>query len=124
MNTPNPSDTQNDLSRVLEKITEIASASTKGDYIYIYRGESKCHGKVCSGLYREYEADIEAEYFDIAIVQEEILLQTIKAFHLPLCYRHRRPTVRYWAKRGDSEFPQIFIHPILQSTLTKYTVLK
>ena len=73
MNTPNPSDTQTDLSRVLEKITEIANASANGDYIYIYRGESKGHDKVSSNLYREYEADIEAENFDIAIVQEEIL---------------------------------------------------
>ena len=39
----------------------------------IYRGESKCHKKVSSNLYREYETDIEAENFDIAAVQEEIL---------------------------------------------------
>ena len=56
---------------VLEKITEIAEKSATGDYIY--RGESKCHGKVRSALYREYETDIEAENFDIAVVQEEIL---------------------------------------------------
>ena len=71
MNTPNPSDTQTDLSRVLEKITEIANASANG--AYIYRGESKIHDKVSSNLYREYEKDVEAEHFDIAIVQAEIL---------------------------------------------------
>ena len=71
MNTPNPSNTQTDLSRVLAKITEIAEKSANGNYIY--RGESKCHKKVCSGLYREYKTDIEAENFDIAVVQEEIL---------------------------------------------------
>ena len=56
---------------VLEKISEITEKSVTGDYIY--RGESKCHKKVSSNLYREYEADIEAENFDIAAVQEEIL---------------------------------------------------
>ena len=71
MNTSNGSNTQTDLSRVLAKITEITEKSATGDYIY--RGESKCHKKVSSNLYREYEADIEAENFDIATVQEEIL---------------------------------------------------
>ena len=64
--------TQNDLSSVLAKIAEIVEKSADGDYIY--RGESnKCHKKVSSNLYREYEADIEAENFDIAVVQAEIL---------------------------------------------------
>ena len=71
MNTPNTSDTQTDLSRVLEKIIEITTASANGNYIY--RGESKCHKKVSSNLYREYEKDVEAEHFDIKVVQEEIL---------------------------------------------------
>ena len=72
MNTPNETKAQNDLARVLAKINEIAEKSADGDYIY--RGESnKYHKKVSSGLYREYEADIEAEDFDIAVVQEEIL---------------------------------------------------
>ena len=70
MNTPNSSDTQTDLKRVLEKITEIAEKSVDGDYIY--RGESKCHDEVSSNLYREY-ADVEAEHFDIEVVQKEIL---------------------------------------------------
>ena len=62
--------TQTNLSRVLEKITEIAEKSADGDYIY--RGESKCHDEVSSNLYREY-ADVEAEHFDIEVVQKEIL---------------------------------------------------
>ena len=71
MNTPNKSNTQTDLSRVLEKITEIANASADGDYIY--RGEPECYGKVTSNLYREYKDDIEAEHFNIEVVQNEIL---------------------------------------------------
>ena len=63
MNTP--------LSRVLAKIAEIAEKSVDDDYIY--RGESKSHCQVSSNLYREYEKDIKAEYFDIEIVQNEIL---------------------------------------------------
>ena len=70
MNTPNSSDTQTDLKRVLKKITEIAEKSVDGDYIY--RGESKFHDEVSSNLYREY-ADVEAEHFDIEVVQKEIL---------------------------------------------------
>ena len=79
MNTPNPLDTQTDLSRVLEKITEIAEKSAGDDYIY--RGESKCHKKVSSNLYREYETDIEAENFDIAVVQDEILREAKEYTH-------------------------------------------
>ena len=62
---------QTDLDKVLEKINEIAKVSATGDYIY--RGETQCYEKVCSNLYREYEKDIKAEYFDMAVVQEEIL---------------------------------------------------
>ena len=71
MNTPNTSNTQTNLSRVLEKITEIANASAQGDFIY--RGEPKCHDEVSSNLYREYKDDIEAERFNIEVVQNEIL---------------------------------------------------
>ena len=79
MNTPNPSNTPTALSRVLEKITEIANASANGNYIY--RGESEIHDKVSSNLYREYKDDIEAEYFDITIVQEEILREAKEYTH-------------------------------------------
>ncbi len=65
------SDSQNELNRVLEKIQEIVEKSADGDYIY--RGEPKCHLKVSSNLYREYEKEIEADSFDIKVVQREIL---------------------------------------------------
>ena len=64
------SDSKSELSRVLEKIQEIVEKSADGDYIY--RGEPKCYPKVSSSLYREY-FDVEAEHFDIAVVQNEIL---------------------------------------------------
>ena len=71
MKTVNPDDQQTKLDRVLEKINEIAKASADGDYIY--RGEPEHNDKVSSGLYRKYLDDIEAEHFDIAVVQEGIL---------------------------------------------------
>ena len=69
MNTQ--SDTRSELSRVLQKICEIAEKSVDGDYIF--RGESRFYGKVVSSLYRQYEYDIEADDFDIEFVQKEIL---------------------------------------------------
>ena len=69
MNTQ--SDPQNELSRVLQKICEIAEKSVDGDYIF--RGESRFYGKVVSSLYRQYDYDIEADDFDIEFVQKEIL---------------------------------------------------
>ena len=63
------------LSRVLEKIQEIAETSADGDYIY--RGEPKHYKKVSSSLYRKYR-DIDAEHFDIEIVQNEILEEAKK----------------------------------------------
>ncbi len=58
------------LNRVLEKIQEIVKLSANGDYLY--RGEPECYDKVSSGLYRKY-SEIEAEHFDIEVVQNEIL---------------------------------------------------
>ena len=58
------------LSRVLEKIQEIAEKSADGDYIY--RGEPEHYEKVSSSLYRKYP-ESETEYFDIEIVQEEMI---------------------------------------------------
>ena len=60
-----------DLNRVLEKICEVAEKSAGGDYVY--RGEPACYPKVSSTLYREYEKEIEAENFEIDVVQKEIL---------------------------------------------------
>ena len=67
---------QNELNRILEKIQEIVEKSADGDYIY--RGEPEQYkekpydGKVSSNLYREYP-EVEAEHFDITVVQKEIL---------------------------------------------------
>ena len=76
MSTPNPFDTQTDLSRVLAKIAEIAGKAADGDYIY--RGESKFHDKVSSSLYREHP-HIEGVHFDIVEAQE-IILEEAKAY--------------------------------------------
>ena len=71
------SNSQNELSRVLEKICEIAEKSADGDYIF--RGETKLHKeapyyrRVSSNLCREYLDDIEAKGFEIELVQKEIL---------------------------------------------------
>ena len=64
------------LEDVLDKISELARKSADGDYLY--RGEPKCFPQVSSGLYRKY-AEIDAENFDISIVQKEIL-QKAKQF--------------------------------------------
>lgn len=58
------------LNSVLKKIHEIVKLSANGDYLY--RGEPECYKKVSSGLYREY-SKINAENFDIEVVQKEIL---------------------------------------------------
>ena len=68
MNTQ--SDTRHELSRVLQKICEIAEKSVDGDYIY--RGEPQCYDKVSSSLYREYPHK-EGEHSDIEGVQRAIL---------------------------------------------------
>ena len=69
MNTQ--SDRQKELSRVLQKICEIAEKSADGDYIF--RGEPKHYPKVSSNLYREYQYDIDVDNFEIEVVQKEIL---------------------------------------------------
>ena len=58
------------LPEILEKISELTHKAAEGDYIY--RGEPKCYPRVSSKLYREYP-EIEVEYFDIEVVQREIL---------------------------------------------------
>ena len=59
-----------DLSRVLEKILEIAIASAESDYIY--RGEQECYDKVSSNLYR-IRPTTEGTDFDINDFQNSIL---------------------------------------------------
>ena len=78
-NTPD-----NPLSEVRDIIREIEEKSTSGDYIY--RGEPEHHdafpyyGKISSSLYRQY-ARIEADEFDIEVVQEEILAEARSYSH-------------------------------------------
>ena len=68
---------QIDIDEVLKKINEIARESATGNYIY--RGEPAhykdppYYGRVTSGLYRQYIIDIEAEHFNVAVVQADIL---------------------------------------------------
>ena len=67
---------RNQLSEVLQKVNELAQKAAGGDYLY--RGEPELYEKVSSGLYREHQ-EIEAEYFSIAVVQDE-MLQEAKRF--------------------------------------------
>ena len=71
--------TQNDISRILEKLREITEKSSNGDYLY--RGEPKHYKKVSSTLYRQYEDDIEAEHFDIEVAQSEMLTEAKDYIH-------------------------------------------
>ena len=56
---------------IQELLLEIISESSQGEYIF--RGESKCHPKISSTLYRQYEDVINTENFDIEIAQKEML---------------------------------------------------
>ena len=46
MSTPNQSNPQTELNKVLEIIGKIVKISADGDYIF--RGESQCHPKISS----------------------------------------------------------------------------
>ena len=61
-----------DMDAVLAIVGKLARLSAGGSYIY--RGEPRLYPKVSSSLYRRY-ADIEADTFDIEVVQDEILDQ-------------------------------------------------
>ena len=62
-----PNDQQ---TKIWEILREVEKKSAGGGYIY--RGEPECYEKVSSGLYRKYEC-IKIRYFNIGVVQEEIL---------------------------------------------------
>ena len=64
-----------ELDGVLDTINKLARKSRSGDYIY--RGEPKHYDAVSSSLYREYQ-DIQAEHFEIDVVQKEILSEAKK----------------------------------------------
>ena len=64
----NNDNTYSSLQNLLDVIVQ---KSSEGDYIF--RGESRCHPKISSTLYRQYEEEINAESFDIEIAQREML---------------------------------------------------
>ena len=76
MNTP--SNSQNELNGVLEKIREIIEKSADADYIY--RGETQYYPTVSSGLYRQYGGDFGIEDDDIEVIQEMIVVEMAKAY--------------------------------------------
>ena len=76
MITQNQSDFQNEVWRkIREVIDEIVEKSAGGDYIY--RGESKLHPKVCSGLYRSFPHHRRMR-FDVSTHQQAMLAEAKK----------------------------------------------
>ena len=69
MSIQNQPDLKNAPCTVEDIIRAIEKKTADGDYIF--RGESQCHDKVSSGLYRELKA-VKAKYSDIANVQSGI----------------------------------------------------
>lgn len=71
-------------SNIRHIIYEIQERSTEGNYIYRgepeHHDESPYHGKISSNLYRQY-ARIEADEFNIEVVQEEILAEAAGYSH-------------------------------------------
>ena len=72
----NQSSTPNDKQFTIQDIIHEIKQKSKGGG-YIYRGESQCYDWVSSNLWREY-ADIDAEHFDIEVMQKEILEEAKK----------------------------------------------
>ena len=76
-NAQNQPGSSNDLNTVFEKIQEIATKSTSGDYIY--RGEPEhfqedpYYGKVSSNLWRQFKKVMGEEPFDIKAIQDQML---------------------------------------------------
>ena len=64
----NKCETSNERT-VQDILEELRTKSDSGGYIY--RGENKCHPKVSSSLYREF--NIEDDNFDIELVEKEML---------------------------------------------------
>ena len=64
----NESETSNEkaVQDILDKLQRKSSGGG-----YIYRGENKCHPRVSSSLYREF--DINDDNFDIELVEKEML---------------------------------------------------
>ena len=73
MNTKNHPEPKNKLQTVDDVICAIKKQSTDGNCIF--RGESECHEKVSSNLYRELKSIIGFENVDIGNFQDEIIEQ-------------------------------------------------
>lgn len=71
MNVTDTPEFQNSHNDIFEKIQEIATIATAGDFIY--RGEPKNYEKVSSSLWRECNLRIGLENFDIRSIQEQML---------------------------------------------------
>ncbi len=56
---------------IQDLLRAIVEKSSQGEYIY--RGEPECYPKISSTFYRQYEKEIDTEYFDIEIAQKEML---------------------------------------------------
>ena len=68
MTTVKQSKSENELSRVREKVQEIEDKALNGNYIF--RGEPKCYTEVSSGLWRGYrQIDL-----DIELIQREMVI--------------------------------------------------
>ena len=68
----------NKADEVLNVVRALARNMPRADFIF--RGEPKCYDKVCSSLYRQHQ-DINADHFNLEIVQQEILKVAKKYTH-------------------------------------------
>ena len=67
--------TQNNRSRIKEKISEIEEKSVNTDYVY--RGEPECYERVSSSLWRQFRKKTEDERFDIDAVDIDFVQDKI-----------------------------------------------
>lgn len=93
------------LPEVLSIIGELAQKSE--GHNYIYRGENRQYPQVSSTLYRRYE-DIDAEGFDIEIVQAEMLV-------------HARSYAKYIGEGDDLEILSQIQHNGGETNLIDFT---
>ena len=71
MTTVKQSESENELSRIREKIQEIEDKALDGNYIF--RGEPKCYTEVSSGLWRGYRQILHDD-LDIELIQREMVI--------------------------------------------------
>ena len=71
MTTVKQSESENELSRIREKIQEIEDKALDGNYIF--RGEPKCYTEVSSGLWRGYRQILHDD-LNIELIQREMVI--------------------------------------------------